>query len=354
MSNGFSVEIDGMDAAQWSSALDQFDDANIYQTWAYGNIRWGRPALSHLVVKRDGKLVAMAQLRIVRPGNSKLGIAYLRWGPICEPKGVGLQPDIVRAAADALRAEYVRRRGLFLRILPNATQNTPRAAEFVSAFRDFNREPFVHGDSYRTFVLDLTRPLEDIRKKFDGKWRNQLNRAEKNNLKIVEGTGDAEFAAMISIFNEMWARKRFAQSSDINEFRQIQAHLPKGQKMRVFICEQDGRPVSGLVGTAMGHSGIYLFGGTTDHGMQLKGSYLLQWRMIQWLKEIGVSHYNLGGINPETNPGVYHFKQGMSGLDSLYAETLVACSNPLSLIFATLGWKLRGGLRKTIARLKNK
>lgn len=350
----FSVEVDRMDAAQWSAALDQFDDANLYQTWAYGEVRWGRPALSHLVLKRGGDVVAMAQLRVVRPGNSKFGIAYLRWGPLCELRGVGLQPEIVQAMADALHAEYVRRRGLFLRILPNATQGLPRAAAFASAFHAFKSEPFVAGDSYRTFILDLMPPLDEVRKKFDGKWRNQLNRAEKNSLTIVEGSGDGEFATMIALFNEMWARKQFAQTSDINEFQRIQHALPEAQKMRVFICEQDGVPVSGLLGTGLGHSGIYLFGGTSDKGMQAKGSYLLQWRMIQWLKEKGVRHYNLGGINPETNPGVYHFKKGLSGADALYVEALTACSNPLSALFARVGLKMRGGLRKKVTGLFKK
>jgi lipid II:glycine glycyltransferase (peptidoglycan interpeptide bridge formation enzyme) len=352
--NPYTIEVDRVDAAQWSAWLDQFDDASLYQTWAYGETRWGRKSLSHLVLKREGEVVAMSQLRLVRPGNAKFGIAYLRWGPLCEPKGVGLQSAIVEAMAAALLEEYVRRRGLFLRLLPNATQGTPRAAAFASAFAAFKREPFAPGESYRTFILDLNQSLDEVRKQLDGKWRNQLNRAEKNNLKIIEGNGDGEFATMIALFNEMWARKQFAQASDINEFRRIQRSLPNGQKMRVFICEQDGIPVSGLLGSGMGHSGIYLFGGTSDKGMQAKGSYLLQWRMIQWLKENGVRYYNLGGINPETNPGVYHFKRGMSGLDSLYVETLVACSNPLSALFASVGWKLRGGLRKKVSGLFKK
>ena len=71
---------------------------------------------------------------------------------------------------------------------------------------------------------------------------------------------------------------------------------------------------------------------------------------IQWLKENGVRHYNLGGINPETNPGVYHFKRGLSGLDSLYVEALCACTNPLSKLFARAGLKMRGGLRMHIMK----
>jgi lipid II:glycine glycyltransferase (peptidoglycan interpeptide bridge formation enzyme) len=71
--------------------------------------------------------------------------------------------------------------------------------------------------------------------------------------------------------------------------------------------------MSGLVGTAMGDTGIYLLGATSDAGMKSKGSYLLQWQMMQQLKARGCRWYDLGGINPDRNPGVYHFKQGLGG-----------------------------------------
>jgi lipid II:glycine glycyltransferase (peptidoglycan interpeptide bridge formation enzyme) len=349
--SSLQAEVDQVTQTEWSRWLEQFEDANLYQTWAYGEVRWGRSQLSHLVLKRGGQPVAMAQLRIVRPMGFGFGIAYLRWGPVCELKGAGIQPEILAAMARALRAEYVERRGLFLRILPNVCQGTSRAMAFTAAFADFQVEPFGPGDSYRTILLDLSMPLEELRKKLDGKWRNQLNRAEKNGLTIIEGSGEAEFTTMIALFNEMWQRKQFAVASDINEFRRVQQSLPDRQKMRVFICLKDGVPMSGLLGTGMGDCGIYLFGGTSDEGMKQKGSYLLQWRMIQWLKESGVRFYNLGGINPITNPGVYHFKQGMNGLDSLYLEPRVACSNPLSKMFVGAGLKLRGGLRRKLRRL---
>lgn len=345
------VEVDQVTREQWIEWLERFADASLYQTLAYGEVRWGRAQLSHLVLRRAGQPVAMAQLRIVQPLGFGFGIAYLRWGPVCELKGAGIDPEIVAAMARALRQEYVIRRSLFLRILPNACQGTPRAAAFEDAFSRFQIEPFGPGDSYRTLMLDLSLPLEVLRRRLDGKWRNQLNRAEKNDLTVIEGSSDAEFATMIALFNEMWQRKQFAVSSDINEFRRIQQALPDSQKMRVFICLKNGVPMSGLLGAGLGDTGLYLFGGTSDEGMKQKGSYLLQWRMIQWLKDNGVRHYNLGGINPVTNPGVYHFKQGMNGLDSLYLEPRVACSSSLSKIFVGAGLKLRGGLRRKLSRL---
>jgi lipid II:glycine glycyltransferase (peptidoglycan interpeptide bridge formation enzyme) len=85
--------------------------------------------------------------------------------------------------------------------------------------------------------------------------------------------------------------------------------------------------------------------------MKSKGAYLLQWSMIQWLKRQGVRHYDLGGINPEINPGVYHFKSGLSGVDQSHIGPFVACENSLSAVAVKAGQVLRNGFSGLQQRL---
>src|SRR5215212_6013158 len=94
-------------------------------------------------------------------------------------------------------------------ILLPAFLGTPRAAVWEGAFAAYDRESFGPTDSYRTFALDLEPSLEVLRKNLDQKWRNCLNRAEKNGLTIVQGSGPEEFNQFIRIYDEMWARKQF-------------------------------------------------------------------------------------------------------------------------------------------------
>lgn len=103
--------------------------------------------------------------------------------------------------------------------------------------------------------------------------------------------------------------------------------------------------MTGLVGSAHGDTGIYLLGATSDEGMKTKGSYLLQWRMVQWLKERGCRWYDLGGINPETNPGVYHFKAGLSGKDVTQPGTFEFSGSALSSLSLKAGETAKGILR---------
>ena len=311
--------------------LDLFDDANIYQTSAYGSVRWGERNLSRITLKRDGEIVAIAQLRIIRPTPLKFGMAYLRWGPLWERRGHALDPEVPIRMAAASKDEYIKSRWLLLRIIPNAFSGSSRAAMMQQAFGEFAVEPPTKENTYRTFVLDLSPSLEDLRKNLDKKWRNQLTRSEKNNLTIAMGNGKEEYDAFCEIYRQMMKRKQFETTVDIEEFAQIQNELPDHQRMCVLIAQNcDGVRVAGLVASVIGDSAIYLLGATSDDGLDSKGAYLLQWTLIKWLRDSGVKQYDLGGIDPEVNPGVYHFKKGFSGIDVCQLTPFIASSSALS------------------------
>jgi hypothetical protein len=341
----WQVEVDRWTSAEWAQMLDLFNDANVYQTWSYGQVHWGRKNLSHLVLKRSGEVVGMTQLRIVRPTRFNFGMAYLRWGPLCERRGRPLDSEVVMRMASAVETEYVRKRKLFLRILPNAFVASARAAAFQSAFCGFDPEPSLPDNIYRTFVLDLSPELVELRKRLDAKWRNHLKRAEKNNLEVIAGSGTDEFRTFCQIYNQMRKRKTFETTVDVEEFARIQEDLAESDRMRILICKDQGVPVAGLIVSAMGDSAIYLLGATSDEGLKSQGAYLLQWTMIQWLKEKGVRWYDLGGIDPVGNPGVYSFKRGFSGADVLQMNPMVACTSVVSSAVVRAGFAMQRMLR---------
>jgi lipid II:glycine glycyltransferase (peptidoglycan interpeptide bridge formation enzyme) len=326
----WQVEVDRATPAEWSSMLDLFADANLYQTWSYGAVRWGRKNLSQLVLKRDGEVFGMAQLRVVRPTRFNFGMAYLRWGPLCHRRGRELDAEVFLYMARALQEEYARKRGLLLQIVPYAFAGSSRAALFQSCFSRFTEEPRTSANLYRTFVLDLAPTIEELRKNLDAKWRNKLTQSEKKGLKVVAGNGTEEYRTFCQMYDQMRKRKTFETTVDVEEFGRLQEDLPKTHRMQVLICEQAGVPVAGLVASALGDSAIYLLGATSDDGLTAKGAYLLQWTLIRWLKENGVRWYDLGGIDPEGNPGVYTFKKGLSGTDVSQLTPLVACNSVVS------------------------
>jgi lipid II:glycine glycyltransferase (peptidoglycan interpeptide bridge formation enzyme) len=62
-----------------------------------------------------------------------------------------------------------------------------------------------------------------------------------------------------------------------------------------------------------GDTAHYIQGATGELALKTKASNLLQWHFLSLAKQRGMRWYDLGGIEPETLPGVYHFKAGLNG-----------------------------------------
>lgn len=308
-----TVQVDGQTAESWSDILAQFADASIYQSWAYGAVRWGTSHLSHLVLRCDGQILGAAQLRIARLPLLPAGIAYLRWGPLCHRKDGELNPTTIVQMLDHLRDEYCRRRNLTLQVIPNADLGDERGAAYEQALTQANLRPDPDGGSYRTVVVDLSPTVEALRKRLDQKWRNQLNRAEKNSLVLEVSDGPAAYREFMRLYQPMLERKQFKTSVDVDEFERVQTILSGSMRMQTFLARKDGECIGAVVCSLIGERAIYLLGATNEKARELKAAYFLQWQAMLWLKDHGACEYDLGGIDPEANPGGYHFKSGFGG-----------------------------------------
>lgn len=300
--------------AEWTQLLSEFADGNFYQTHAYGSVSWGRSSLTHLVIRESDCVRAIAQIREIRFAQW-FGVAYVRWGPCAQHRSETWSARAFRAALEALGREFVQTRRWVTRVIPNLFEEDEQAPTALQVLQQLGFRKDATATPYRTVRVGLTSSLEEIRKRLDGKWRNQLNAAMRNGLEIAEGNDGELFGRFMVLYDEMMARKRFNTTVDVREFARIQEKLSPGEKMRVALAGQSGRLHAGMVATALGETGIYLLGATGQEGLKSKASYLLQWRMIEYLRTMGCRSYDLGGINPRRNPGVYHFKSGIGGAE---------------------------------------
>jgi hypothetical protein len=346
------VRLTRVSEAEWSVLLQRFADASFYQTWSYGAVSWGEGQLSHLVLTDGDETAGIAQVRVVRLPFVRSGVAYVRWGPCVQHRGAPWCVERFRRMLQALVDEYVLRQRLLLRVIPNIFAEDPHASEALASLRScgFQHDPSIPG--YRTLRVDISHDSAVIRKRFDQKWRNQLNGAERNSLTVTEGHGDDLYSQFLALYDEMMARKQFESSVDPGTFRRIQHRLPASEKMLLSVCSKDSIPLSALVCTAVGESGIYLLGATSNEGMKSKSSYLLHWNMILQLQKFGCRWYDLGGINPETNPGVYHFKQGMGGAECRQLGLFYQSGGLLSSASVFAAERLRDRLARIRATLR--
>jgi hypothetical protein len=173
----YTVETDNIDKEAWSRVLLEFDDANIYQTWPYGAVRYGEKNLSHLLLKKGEKIVAAAQAGITKLPFLSWGIAYIRWGGMWQRKGRPKDSDVFRQMVVALRREYADRRGLFLRMLPNIMDKD--AQEIIDILQEEGYERRTPPEDGRTPYIDLRYSLGELRTNMKKDWRKLLNRAKK-------------------------------------------------------------------------------------------------------------------------------------------------------------------------------
>lgn len=330
MNNGTRVRVDGIDRHEWCRLLESFDDASLYQTAAYGEVRWGEANLSRIAVYgAEGSLVSAAQIRILKVPLLQTGIAYVRYGPLWRLRGRQRSIASFRAGLRALVDEYATRRGLLLRIRPFGLQETDPDMQAALEAEGLMPTSGLYRDRCRTILIDLEVPEAILRERMRRNWRRNLRAAEKAKLQIVESYETSLFENLRSLYTEMMLRKRFKAGSNVNEYARMQLLLPPAHKIRLSVCRVNGETVSGSACSGIGDTVIGLFAATNPAGRDLSAFFLMQWDEIQWSKAAGKRFYDLNGINPLTNPGVYYFKSRLGGREVTHLEVFDRCERRL-------------------------
>jgi lipid II:glycine glycyltransferase (peptidoglycan interpeptide bridge formation enzyme) len=270
------------DKTFWHRAMQDFNDANIYQTWNFASLAQNEKILKHIAIYSNQNLIGLVKVRIRTVPILNRGIAYILNGPVWQRRNQENNIQILFDIFVALRNEFVINQKLLLRI-----------------------KPYIFSDKISNF--DFIEKVE-----FKQKWRNCLNQSERNGLEISEGNDQELYKVFLEIYNELITRKKFKENVDPYKIGKMNEELDDEYKLKIFIAYKAKIPVAGLVCSVMGETGIYLLGASNEIGMNNKASYLLQWEMIKWLKQKGYQRYDLGGINVEDNPGVYKFKSGIT------------------------------------------
>src|SRR5262249_9049071 len=119
-----------------------------------------------------------------------------------------------------------------------------------------------------TFIIDLTKPLPEIRKNFDGKWRNHLSKAERSGITI---TGSAELSNF-DIFEPMFFRfledKAFTPPQDVTFFRSVQKGSQPYERLATHVAWHGQSPIAAHLGSFTGDTAVYLLGAATSRGRE--------------------------------------------------------------------------------------
>ncbi|MQY78713.1 MAG: peptidoglycan bridge formation glycyltransferase FemA/FemB family protein [Bacteroidetes bacterium] len=147
----------------------------------------------------------------------------------------------------------------------------------------------------------------------------------------------------------MHTRKKYVEFVDTKEMIEICKDLPEPLKLKLMISNHESKPVAALGWSTFGTTGLPLVAGTGDQALQLKASFLLWWKMVEFYKEHGFTCIDLAGINSEKNPGGHFFKTGLAGKTAKevrYLGQFDVYGNHVSFILFKIGDLVRGNYRK--------
>jgi hypothetical protein len=299
---------------EWIELAAGFHDHNYRQCWDYAAPMANRSNASaeNVVVTRAGSPLSLTSVRVKRLPAASTGIAYVSGGPLVRHRRDTDAAERLALTLSALEREYVERRRMVLRIAPapgDAAWNGVQADCFAAAGFSVAE----HLPAYRTMFVDIGRPLADIRAGFAQKWRNSLNKAERQELRVVEGWDETLFAEFSPLFDELVARKAFETPLGPDFYARVQEQLPSAERLLIAIAWAEDEPAAGIVASIHGDTAVYLLGASNDAGRRRNAAYLLQWKVIEAAKARGCCWYDLGGVDVERNPGVYKFKLGLGG-----------------------------------------
>lgn len=290
-----AIVIDSVDGAALSSAkAGQWDEfvagapgGDLVQTtaWAESKRALGFGTLA-VAVRAGAALIGGAQIVVTRFGP--LGaLAYIARGPLLAPGHGDRAGQVVDAVEDAARGARAR----LLVVQPPEGGDAIEAQLFDRGFT-----PGAHPVApAATMRIDLRPSLEQILARMSASKRNQVRRSQRTGVSIT-------FArrADIEVFHALHAatarRQSFAAISKPYLLHQWDALHRRGA-VQLILAHHDGRALAGAWLTAFGDTVTYRLAGWAGEGGRLHSNVACQWRAIQWAKENGYRHYDLGGID---------------------------------------------------------
>ncbi|MFQ3323479.1 MAG: hypothetical protein ACI90U_001299 [Pseudomonadales bacterium] len=286
------------------SLAPTYNDYNYQQTIGYlETISKIQNSLLELVgVYENAVLQGIVGVRIKKIPGLNSGMAYLAGGPLV------LRPRVdmitFTQVISALARHYAQEHNYFLRIAV-PIWDTSIVFEQISILEklDFSRNTFL--PPYSTSLLDLSIGEEQLKKNFHKKWRYLLNASLRNELSIRTGTIEQYYEEFFTLFEAHKDRKGFKVNLEPDFYRQVERASKNKQNYIVQLVEQDGVVIAGHIGSYVGDTAVYLFGASSEQGNAVGAPYLLQFQAIRKAIELGLSHYDTGGMDQDKNPGVY-------------------------------------------------
>ncbi|PCJ06096.1 MAG: GNAT family N-acetyltransferase [Rhodobacteraceae bacterium] len=156
--------------------------------------------------------------------------------------------------------------------------------------------------------LDLTPPKEERRAALHQKWRNRLNHAESQNLRVTHQN--------MPLDPDHWLLQADAKQQGQRGYRNWPVDLTLAYvhenpgKAKLFQAFEGKEVIAAVLILCHGSSASYHISHSTDRGRAVSAHNLLMWQAMNWLAAKEYTQLDLGLINTEDAAGLARFKLG--------------------------------------------
>ena len=296
--------------ARWDALVESTGRPHILQSRAWADVkRPGGWESRRIVVERSGELVGLAQVLLKEIALGQR-YAYAPRGPLVrEPAHIG---DIALAIARELAGG--RAAALLL---------DPELPEEHRISDSLRRAGCLPGrflvQPRRTLVLDVSREPDALMGEMRKKTRQYIRKAERDGVDTEESD---DIGAFYEVQRAVAARVGFG-IHDRAYFDTLWGVLAPRGRAHLFFARYRGARVAALLALRWGPYAWEMFGGPTGEHAETRPFYLLKWRAMLRLRQLGVRSYDMWGLaesGSDDDPlsGVENFKLGFGGEPRTY------------------------------------
>ncbi|MBI4035604.1 peptidoglycan bridge formation glycyltransferase FemA/FemB family protein [Candidatus Daviesbacteria bacterium] len=276
---------------------------HIIQSWEWGEFRkqMGLPVLRYGIFE-NGKLKTAFQLTLHKiPFTSKV-VGYLPKGPF---------PD--KQFAQALKEIGKKHNCAFIKVEPDIEIDNAQL-KIDNSFHASLKPLFTKYN----FILDLTKPEEELLKNMNQKTRYNIKVAQKREVKVEERTDEEAFEIYLKLYFETTNRQGF-HGHNANYHRRVWQTLKMAGMARLLIAFYQKEPLTAWMLLNFGNTLYYPYGGSSKAHPEVMANNLVAWEAIKLGKKLNLKQFDMwGALGPDANPkdpwfGFHKFKQGYGG-----------------------------------------
>ena len=209
-----------------------------------------------------------------------------------------------------------------------------------------------------TLVVDLKASEEDLLARMKSRTRYNVRLAARKGVEVVEPEFEKGFEIFYKWMNATSERKQgYVLRRPLGYLRSVMRAMRDAGQGYLFFAEHEGTPLAGMYVFTFGEKYWYMYGASSDKKRNLKANYVLQWEVMRWAKERGLTHYDMVGVpKPEDLDessslwGVYKFKEGFGGE---LVDTIGCYDLPVKRARAAAWYKLEPAYYRLYYKLKN-